>query len=217
MQPFAHNRETSPFKAPEDQRTNKPTAAINISPVPTVQPTTASQRTAPAPYSLVLPCYSHRPRTHTLQASNMQPTAIRRSASWTLAMASQLSAKPRPPRPTQPRDDGQSRWQNASYGMIMTGPEPQPRDPGNGRRIAGDPQPRDPGVGRHAFVAGPQPRDDGTHKQMSGKPRPPPPPPAPQPRSPGGRRWREPKEPQPRDPGECRAAPCFCTCSQADS
>ena len=145
------------------------------------------------------------------KASNTQPITMCHNIPWTLSgyrdsidPPLQPFAGPRPPKPVQPRDDGQSRWQGACLGMAISDPDPkpQPRDPGNGRRIVPDPQPRDPPNGRCIFTAGQQPRD-GTHKYMSGKPRPPPPPPpAPQPSSPGARRWRKPNDPTPRDPGK---------------
>jgi hypothetical protein len=64
--------------------------------------------------------------------------------------------RPGPARPPQPRD-GDTRhaysYMNASFASRQ---DPQPRDPGNGRRSRG-PQPRDPGGKRD-----PQPRDPGT-------------------------------------------------------
>ena len=132
-----------------------------------------------------------------------------RSASWTpdtnrgiINPPTQACAAPRPPKPAQPRDDGQNRSPNASYGVN-----------GKGAILKHGPQPSNPGNGQHVTAA-PQPRDDGTHRCMSGKPRPPPRPSSPPPRSSGGRRWRnlrEPNDSQPRDPGTWWEAMCFCT------
>ncbi|KAK4546190.1 hypothetical protein LTR36_002327 [Oleoguttula mirabilis] len=116
-------------------------------------------------------------------------------------------SRPRPPKPVQPRDDGQSRRQTACCN------DPQPRDPGNGRRLYLDPQPRDPGNGQQYSYFDPQPRDPGNGQQLSLGPQPRDDgsnrcfgsngqPTKPQPRDPGGKKGRTPREMQPRDPGE---------------
>ncbi|KAK3061469.1 hypothetical protein LTR53_019771, partial [Teratosphaeriaceae sp. CCFEE 6253] len=84
-------------------------------------------------------------------------------------------SRPRPPKPIQPRDDGQSRHATVREGSPSSGSS------------------------RLAF-SGPQPRDDGSNVCLS-KPAPRPPKPV-VPRDSGSKRRRErdPKDPTPRDP-----------------
>lgn len=97
--------------------------------------------------------------------------------------------RPRPEKPPQPRDDGQSRTYHEMFDCISAsgkggsgGTKPQPRDPGNGR----------------LYAYGPQPRDDGSNGlfSSSGKPT------KPQPRDPGGKKGRNSTGPTPRDAGQ---------------
>lgn len=158
-------------------------------------------------------------RTHTYPKRIVPAVNMTRATPWTPAryqgiiiIGGQTSpSRPRPPKPIQPRDDGQSRKQTVCYGG-NDGPQPrdpgngrrlqfdpQPRDPGNGQRLYFEPQPRDPGNGQQLF-RGPQPRDDGSNGCFSiNLCKPPREPRPPQPRE-GGKK-RTPRETQPRDPG----------------
>ncbi|KAF2725712.1 hypothetical protein K431DRAFT_82914 [Polychaeton citri CBS 116435] len=87
--------------------------------------------------------------------------------------ASSTPGRPRPPKPSQPRDDGQSRSpisMRAGRGPQKPAPPPSPRpwprDPGNGRQMTLGPQPRDDGkngiMRRRGGGGETQPRDPGT-------------------------------------------------------
>jgi hypothetical protein len=85
----------------------------------------------------------------TTTTTNMPPNLYTRTRTAGNASRPQ---RPGPARPVQPRD-GDTRY---SYASMSSRQDPQPRDPGNGRRSRG-PQPRYLGGKRD-----PQPRDPGT-------------------------------------------------------
>jgi hypothetical protein len=83
----------------------------------------------------------------------MSPLAHTRASGISNASRPQ---RPGPARPPQPRDGDTRHVFSSMNASFASRQDPQPRDPGNGRRSRG-PQPRDPGGKRD-----PQPRDPGT-------------------------------------------------------
>jgi hypothetical protein len=89
----------------------------------------------------------------TSQSNSMSPQSRTRANGTGNASRPQ---RPGPARPPQPRDGDTRHAYSSINASFASRQDPQPRDPGNGRRSRG-PQPRDPGGKRD-----PQPRDPGT-------------------------------------------------------
>ena len=101
----------------------------------------------------------HQQSTMTVVYSKPSSAISMSSPIFTRARTTGNAARPqRPgqPKPPQPRDGDTRHTYNAMNSSFSYKPDPQPRDPGNGRRSR-DPHPRDPGGKRD-----PQPRDPGT-------------------------------------------------------